>query len=105
MKLNLCFYYFFVLDCISYSNVKVFKHLHVTLISLNRPDDKNKLNLETINNLKKAVSNFENDCLSTIAILYGEGGSFCAGFDPEELPEALPTYNVTKTLFHLFLIS
>jgi len=92
-------FFIFVLDCISYPNVKVFKHLHVTLISLNRPDNKNKLNLETIDNLKKAVSNFENDCSSTIAVLSGEGGSFCAGFDSEELPKALPTYNVILICF------
>lgn len=54
---------------------------------MNRPDDKNTLNLATVDDLKNAISNFENDSSSTIAILYGEGGSFCAGFEPDELVE------------------
>ncbi|XP_022179134.1 probable enoyl-CoA hydratase, mitochondrial isoform X2 [Myzus persicae] len=73
---------------IIYPNVKTFKHQHITLISLNRPDDKNTLNAGTVDDLRKVISNFENDPSSTVAILYGEGGSFCAGFDPCELSEA-----------------
>lgn len=87
---------FFVADIINYSNVKVFKHLHITLISLNRPDNKNRLNVETVNDLKKAILNFENDSLSTIAVLYGEGGSFCAGFESDKLSEMPQIYNVLK---------
>ncbi|KAL5233745.1 hypothetical protein ACI65C_001155 [Semiaphis heraclei] len=72
---------------IVYPNVKTFKHQHITLISFNRPDDKNTLNMATIDDLRKVISTFENDPSSTIAVLYGEGGSFCAGFDPGELFE------------------
>lgn len=61
---------------------------------MNRPDDKNTLNVATLKDLRKAISNFENDPSSTIAVLYGEGGSFCAGFDPEELPEGPQIYDV-----------
>lgn len=95
---------FIVPDIISYQNIKVFKHQHITLISLNRPDDKNRLNLETIVNLKKAISNFENDCSSTIAVLYGEGGSFCAGMECEELTTASPVFNVILLIISFILI-
>lgn len=94
---------FFVAD-INYSNVKVFKHLHITLISLNKPDNKNRLNVETVNNLKKAIFNFENDSLSTIAVLYGEGGSFCAGFESDKLSEMPQIYNVPKKYFLFVLL-
>ncbi|XP_060872363.1 probable enoyl-CoA hydratase, mitochondrial isoform X1 [Metopolophium dirhodum] len=78
---------------ITYSNVKTFKHQHITLISLNRPDDKNTLNVATVDDLRKAISNFEDDPSSTIGVLYGEGGSFCAGYDPGELSEAPQVYD------------
>lgn len=74
---------YIVSDQIIYSNVKTFKHQHITLISLNRPDEKNRLNIETISDLSKAISEFENDCSSTVAIIYGEGGSFCSGMESE----------------------
>jgi len=68
---------------------------------LNRPDDKNTLNVATLVDLRKAISHFENDSSSTIAVLYGEGGSFCAGYDPSELSEAPKVYDViNKHLVH-----
>ncbi|XP_060852071.1 probable enoyl-CoA hydratase [Rhopalosiphum padi] len=76
-----------------YPNVKTFKHQHITLISLNRPDDKNALNVATLDDLRKAITNFENDSSSTIAVLYGEGGSFCAGIDSDELSKASHIYD------------
>lgn len=95
---------FFVADINNNSNVKIFKHQHITLISLNRPDNKNRLNMETVNNLKKAILNFENDSLSTIAVLYGEGGSFCAGFESNMLSEMPQIYNVSKNYFLFVLL-
>ncbi|XP_025415853.1 probable enoyl-CoA hydratase, mitochondrial [Sipha flava] len=65
------------------SNIKTFKHQHTTLISLNRPDEKNRLNIKTVSDLRKAISEFENDCSSKVAIIYGEGGSFCGGMESE----------------------
>lgn len=90
---------FNVSDSTSYFNVKSFKHQHITLISLNRPDDKNRLNTATLEDLKKAISDFENDSSSTVAVLYGEGGSFCAGWEPEELIKAPQIFNVIHFCF------
>lgn len=95
------FIVFIVSDSINYSNVKSYKHNHITLISLNRPDDKNQLNVATLENLRKAISNFENDCSTTIAVLYGEGGSFCAGLEPKASTEAPQLYNVCINM-HFF---
>lgn len=77
------------------------------MISLNRPEEKNLLNLATVGDLKKAISNYENDCSSTIAILYGEGGSFCAGLESEELAVE-QIYNVPNNKhisFHSFFLN
>lgn len=73
---------------------------------MNRPDDKNRLNVATLEDLKKAISNYENDCSSTVAILYGEGGSFCAGSEYEELVKTSQIYNVIKNiLFYIIILS
>lgn len=74
---------------------------HITLISLNRPDDKNRLNVATIDDFKKAISNYEHDCSSTIAVLYGEGGSFCAGLESEELMKSSHNYNVIINIYFI----
>lgn len=68
---------------------------------MNKPDNKNRLNLVTISDLKKAISNFENDFSSTIAILYGEGGSFCSGLEPEELVNSPQIYNVIISIYFI----
>lgn len=92
---------FIVSDQTSYSCVKTFKHQHITLLSLNRPDEKNRLNAETVSDLRKVISEFENDCSSTVAILYGEGGSFCAGLEPEMIKSpGLCDVIINKHLYH-----
>lgn len=102
--INLVFMYFIISETI-HPNVKTSKHQHITLISLNRPDDKNSLNVETLYDLRKAVTNFENDSSSTVAVLYGEGGSFCAGMDSNELSNAPQIFNVLiKNLVYLVFI-
>ncbi|XP_050436280.1 putative enoyl-CoA hydratase/isomerase YngF [Adelges cooleyi] len=80
-------------DIHDYPDINVSKHQHITLIALNRPDDKNKLNTSTIDSLQKAVRDFENNDSSTVAVLYGEGGSFCAGYEPDESIESYQKYN------------
>ncbi|VVC31488.1 Hypothetical protein CINCED_3A006766 [Cinara cedri] len=92
-------------DSISNQNVKVYKHQHITLISLNRPEEKNILNLATVGDLKKAILNYENDCSSTIAVLYGEGGSFCAGMEPEELVIEQIYHDLLQTHCHKPIIA
>lgn len=69
---------------------------------MNRPDNKNRLNLATTVDLKKAISNFENDYTSTIAVLYGEGGSFCIGLEPEDLVKSSQIYNVILIIWSYY---
>ncbi|XP_055371715.1 probable enoyl-CoA hydratase [Condylostylus longicornis] len=57
----------------------------ITLIGINRPDHRNAVNADTAHALCEAFSNFENNEESTIAVLYGVGGSFCSGYDIHEL--------------------
>jgi enoyl-CoA hydratase/carnithine racemase len=68
----------------------------VTLIGINRPDVRNSINSEAAAELSAAIDLFENDLESPIAVLYGVGGNFCAGYDLKEL-SASPE-NVTNIL-------
>lgn len=57
----------------------------ITTIGINRPEVRNCVNLETGELLKHAIEDFENDESSPVAVLYGKGGNFCAGYDLSEL--------------------
>ncbi|XP_075145861.1 putative enoyl-CoA hydratase [Haematobia irritans] len=59
----------------------------ITLIGINRPKQRNAINYETAEKLSNALSAFEADDASPIAVLYGVGGSFSSGYDIHELEE------------------
>ncbi|XP_011211476.2 putative enoyl-CoA hydratase/isomerase YngF isoform X1 [Bactrocera dorsalis] len=63
------------------SPVYVDKDDHITLIGLNRPAHRNSINEETAQKLSAALADFERDKTSPVAVIYGIGGSFCAGQD------------------------
>ncbi|XP_011192925.2 probable enoyl-CoA hydratase echA8 [Zeugodacus cucurbitae] len=68
-------------DIVAESSVLVDKDDHITLIGLNRPDNRNSINADTAKRLSEALTDFENDRTSPVAVIYGIGGSFCAGQD------------------------
>lgn len=58
---------------------------NTAVITLNRPDKRNALNPQLVNELKQAITNSEsNDEIKSI-IITGEGSAFCAGADLEYL--------------------
>lgn len=61
------------------------KDENITLIGINRPKQRNAINLKTAEKLSVALSEFEADKTSPVAVLYGVGGTFCAGYDIDEL--------------------
>ncbi|XP_017143912.1 probable enoyl-CoA hydratase [Drosophila miranda] len=65
--------------------VLVEKDSHITLIGLNREQKRNSIDALTAQKLGEAISQFEADDTSPVGVLYGIGGSFCAGYDLEEL--------------------
>lgn len=72
---------------------------------------RNCVNQATGELLKKAIENFENDSSSPVAVLYGVGGTFCAGFDLSEvssydpdmqkLPEESDSGHMVRVVFFL----
>lgn len=60
----------------------VTKHLDsVAVISINRPASRNAVDRETADLLFQAFTNFDSDDSLSVAVLTGEGGTFCAGAD------------------------
>lgn len=66
-------------------NILVEKDNNITLIGINRPQQRNAIDSNTASQLCEAFSSFEADDTSPVAVLYGVGGSFCAGFDILEM--------------------
>ena len=73
---------------------------NITLIGINRPKQRNAINLKTAERLSIALSEFEEDKTSPIAVLYGKGGSFCAGYDINELQDQCEKGSVDFLLRH-----
>lgn len=61
--------------------VLVEKRGPVTVITLNRPQRRNAIDLATAELLERVVDAFEADPDARVAVLTGAGGSFCAGMD------------------------
>ncbi|MCY6381713.1 crotonase/enoyl-CoA hydratase family protein [Hoeflea prorocentri] len=59
----------------------------VTIVSINRPDSRNAVDPETAGLLLTAFDAFEKDDSQLAAVLYGRGGTFCAGFDLKTVSE------------------
>lgn len=57
----------------------------VTTIGINRPEKRNCVDHATALKLEEAIKNFEEDDTSAVAVLYGKGGNFCAGYDLSEV--------------------
>lgn len=57
----------------------------VRIITINRPEVRNALDLEAATALHQAFGDFEADGAAKVAVLTGAGGSFCAGADLKEM--------------------
>lgn len=64
----------------------------VTTIIINRPEAHNALDLEATELLHAAFTDFENDKDALAAVLWGAGGTFCAGADLREMAKAGAVY-------------
>src|SRR3989442_4611002 len=53
----------------------------VTTIILDRPDRRNAVDPPTATALRAAFREFERDGEARVAVFWGAGGTFCAGFD------------------------
>ena len=75
----------------SYANIIVEKKEGAGLIKINRPNNLNALNKDTIIELTKAVEELEKDKNIKVAILTGEGKAFIAGADIKQMKDMNPS--------------
>ena len=66
-------------------NVRVERQGSVTTVLLHRPEVRNAVDPATAQELRRAFADFDADPDAAVAVLHGEGGTFCAGFDLKAL--------------------
>ncbi|XP_057335680.1 2,3-dehydroadipyl-CoA hydratase-like [Microplitis mediator] len=66
-------------------NILISKTGPITLFGINRVSKKNSLDRETAEELSEALDVFDQNKESSVGIIHGVGGNFCAGFDLEEI--------------------
>ena len=79
--------------------VKYEKAGKIALITLNRPERLNAIDLGTVEALTKIWIDFRDDDQLWVAILNGEGRSFCAGADVGKM-DLGGTWNIRKSLIY-----
>lgn len=65
--------------------IRVEKNGPVTTIIIDRPEVKNALDDDALHQLTAAFREFESDGNAKVAVLWGDGGSFCSGGDLKEI--------------------
>lgn len=61
--------------------VRVEKSGHVTTVIHSRPEARNAMDPASADALVEAFRQFQDDANARVAVLFGEGGAFCAGWD------------------------
>ena len=61
--------------------VRVEKSGHVTTVIHSRPQARNAMDIESAEALVDAFNDFDQDDNARVAVFWGEGGAFCAGWD------------------------
>ncbi|KAL9900509.1 putative enoyl-CoA hydratase isoform 1-T1 [Glossina fuscipes fuscipes] len=82
------------------NTILVDKDENITLIGINRPRKRNAINAQTAEKLSAALNDFEADKTSPIAVLYGAGGSFCSGYDIQDLEAQAENGNLEYLMRH-----
>jgi enoyl-CoA hydratase len=67
--------------------VRVERNGPVTTVIINRPQQRNAVDRPTADALAAAFGEFENDNNARVAVLVGDGGTFCAGADLKGVAE------------------
>lgn len=74
-----------------YSNILIEKKGNIGILKINRPNNLNALNKDTILELTDAVEELEKDSSIKVVILTGEGKAFIAGADIKQMKDMDPS--------------
>ena len=70
--------------------VRVEKQELFWTVIIDRPGVRNAVDRETADQLTQAFADFDSDDEARVAVLYGEGGHFCAGADLKQVADGKP---------------
>jgi enoyl-CoA hydratase len=76
--------------------IEIESHGPVTTVILNRPGRRNAVDRETADELAAAFRRFDADPDARVAVLWGAGGTFCAGADLVAISEGRPNRVATE---------
>lgn len=68
-------------------SVWIDKQAHVWTIIIDRPEKKNAVDRDTAESLAAAFDTFNRDAAARVGVLWGKGGTFCAGADLKAVAE------------------
>ncbi|CAK1591185.1 unnamed protein product [Parnassius mnemosyne] len=66
-------------------NITVEKYKGITTLNIDRQRKRNSLDEATLREMAAAIEAFEKDSEAKVLVFNGEGGSFCSGFDLDEM--------------------
>ena len=69
----------------TYNTITVSEANKIALLTLNRPDKRNAVSFELVNDVMNALDEVETSTASEVLIITGAGKAFCAGLDLEDL--------------------
>ncbi|XP_059061291.1 probable enoyl-CoA hydratase [Achroia grisella] len=75
-------------------NIVVEKYGAITTVNIDHQKHRNSLDVNTLQELAIALEAFDKDTDSKVLVVNGEGGTFCSGFDIDEIGEK--GYNALK---------
>ncbi len=75
----------------------------ISLITLNRPERRNALTIELMNDLAGAIETAAVDPIQRVLILRGAGKAFCTGLDLEAAADASKAHATAEAVAHLLL--
>src|ERR1700716_2396313 len=70
----------------------------ITVVTLNRPERRNSLTIELMNELIAAISEAAADSSQRVLILRGAGKAFCAGLDLKEAANEKNAHAMAETV-------
>jgi enoyl-CoA hydratase len=77
-------------------SVRLERNGPVATVVMSRPEARNAVDRPTAIALADAFRKFDSDPELHVAVLWGEGGTFCAGADLKQAAAALPTANAVR---------
>lgn len=85
-----------------YNTILVEKKEHIAILTLNRPEKLNAINLEMKNELRQALNELEADSDVKIVIMTGAGRAFSVGHDMTDPPSTLDEFTSLEEEEKLF---